>query len=208
MITPACRYSPFCDLGVKMRKLLLVLVLALAFSTPALADNSRFYGLWQVTGKIGSYTIDPFLFALGDRDYSANVSVQWQGFGDAGWVPTEWVENGNYFYSKMARDGNFLWADASFVDSGWASGHPGWVVRGMMYTWINGDDITLDVYLCDPSKKPVHKYTRFEIDMNDSLTQANITAQLFDYTNGFHYYRATGTMEKIGRYEGGQFILN
>jgi hypothetical protein len=193
-------------MGEPMKRILLAaLLLCLALATPALAaDNSRFYGLWEVKGKIGSTTIDPFLYAVGDRPYNT-------GGGDALYTgqtvfPAEYVKDGNYYYSQLNRTGTHFSNSALFVDNGWASGHPGWIVEGSVYVNIAGNNVVFDAYLNDPPITNMYKSAHFTVHVNDSLNQASIDGMYYDYTSRNWRFNIEASMEKIGSYQDGKFI--
>lgn len=195
-----------------MKKFLLSILLLLALAAPALAGEvANHYGLWQVRTQVGGVAYEPFLLGIGDRPYSQDAQVQWDSPNGAAWLPAEYNQQGNYYYTRVEETGWSIYSyDRNFVDNGWVSAHPGWIVRGAMYLDVSaGQDWGLDVYLSDPGITTMHKSLGLALDFNSSYSHADLSGIYYDFATGGSRWRqgVSGHMEKIGSYTNGGFTL-
>lgn len=196
-----------------MKKLFIIALLLFGLSLPAWADNSSYYGLWQVSGTGNSRNVTEsfsFLWAIGDKPYSQDSLVQWQSVYGVTEPLLEYNVQGNYFYTRLARQGDNLAQYSRFVDTGWASGHAGWIVDAAAYFKSAGQHLNLDVYINDPPITTMHKSLHVGLDFNPEFSFANFSGDYYDFATGGRYWEwgVQGTFQKVGNYQNGTFVMN
>jgi hypothetical protein len=103
-----------------MRKLITALFLVLILASAPLADNSMYYGTYEVKGKVGNTAYD-FQWALGSKDYTTQAGAQWQGVAGMSWIPCEYVATSpttSYYYTQLPAQGTQFQNEGLFFEDG------------------------------------------------------------------------------------------
>lgn len=192
-----------------MKKLIFI-VLALGLAGQAWANNSKFYGLWQIEAdcNIGGGT---FTWGIGDVAYSSSSAVKWTGTMTLPWPTSEYLSSEHIYYTELDQNtGNSFSYTVQFADNLQINGGEVKVTTFIdtHFSGSDGDTIALYVKAENPTggSSSFYRYSVLNLYFNNDYTAFSFQGQYVenqlvrDYTQN-----VTGVGKKIGYYLNGQW---